>query len=139
MAILEISRSITFRNLFTFAILLFTLVHANAVANIEKQVSVARCFFVYAPILDYAKKSRNSGIETYAMQRMLYIRGFMENLTGDPHFKHVFESNLTQNRSAGILIADSLERASRSNDNARINRELRKAEKCDNELGIKTK
>lgn len=128
-----------FRRTLTLTLLLSVCATAHATNHQKKQASVARCFFVFAPILEHAKLIKNEALESYAMQRILYIRGFMENLTDDPNFKFVFESNLSKNRTAGILLSDALNTATKNNDNAAFNQELRKGEDCDKELGIKTK
>lgn len=139
MAILEVGLNMKLRMLIVMYAFPFLITNAQATDDKLKYTAVSRCFFVYAPILEVAKWSRNSNLESYAMQRMLYMKGFLESRSDDPQFKYIFESNLSKNKSVGVLLEESLKRASTNGDKNLFNRELRKGEYCDNELGIKTK
>jgi hypothetical protein len=97
---------------------------------------ISRCFFVYAPIYEVAGQTGDTKLRTYALQRLMYVRGLTESLRSDPVFERVFTENLSRNRSAGIAIERMLPQAIRAGDATSYNAQLDIAAECDRQFGL---
>ncbi len=120
-----------------FLLLCFFVIssHAENIGN-NKHLTIARCFFVYAPIYEVAKKSNNEKLLNYGLQRMMYIKGALNSLMSDENFKSIFERDLKKNKADGLLIEEGLLKSLKEKDAVSFNNNLRKGEICDKELGI---
>jgi len=63
-----------------------------------KYRDVSRCFFVYAALYESARKHARPELESYAIQRLMWVRGFMEALASDPGLKVVVEESIKENK-----------------------------------------
>lgn len=97
---------------------------------------VSRCMFVYAPIYEVSKTIKEEKLRSYAIERLVYIRGALKSVETDPGFKQVFETNLSANKRAGVNIENALLSAYRSGNSTLFNLQLSKAAECDDKLGL---
>ena len=102
----------------------------------DRYASISRCFFVYAPMAQVGKAKAIDALRTYATERLVFIRGYMEANQNIPEFQQVFQKNLGVNKAAGILIEENLIRSIRNSDTRGYNLEVAKAEVCDRETGF---
>lgn len=69
---------------------------------------VARCFFVYAPILEVAKRRSDQALLAYATPRMTWIAGYIDANRGNKVFADQFKAGVPANKAAGIRLEEQL-------------------------------
>jgi len=123
------------RNLL-YIILFFAFSSHSQNLDNNRRAIIARCFFVYAPLYQVAKKMNDEKLLNYSLQRMMYLKGLLGTLKDDGKFKVIFEKNLKKNKADAQLIEDDLIKSLYEKNAVGYNNVLRKGEVCDKELGI---
>ena len=133
---LELIKTTPGFNACLFGTLLLTFCSAAVAQSATRHASISRCFFVYAPLYEYALKYSDERLRAYALQRLMYVRGHLDSNKGDAEFNSIFQSNLDRNKQAGLLIEKYLVEARNTSNAGMYNAETRKGDACDVELRL---
>lgn len=69
---------------------------------------VSHCFFVYAPIMEVAKRNGAKPLIDYALPRMSWMSGYFEAKQGDANFQQIFTEHGAENKAFGIALEHKL-------------------------------
>jgi hypothetical protein len=100
--------------------------------------TLSRCFFVYAPIFETAKKVENPALFAYGQKRLAWVSGYIQGQQSNPQFKAAFEKDLNTNKQAGIALEARLMRAFTTQDAREYSAVMSVARECDRSLGLPT-
>lgn len=100
--------------------------------------TLSRCFFVYAPIFETAKKMESPVLFAYGQKRIAWVGGYVQGQQNNPQFKAVFERDLKANKQAGIALKSRLTRAFTAQDAREYSAVMAVARECDRSLGLPT-
>lgn len=109
---------------------------ASTVPVSARYPDVAKCFFVCAALNESARRHAKPELESYAVQRLMWVRGFMNARSDDPAWKSQFESGLKANKSFAVSIEAKLSAAAASNSTDQYNAAIAEGEICDRRLGL---
>ncbi len=69
---------------------------------------VARCFFVYAPIYEVAKRRSDQALLAYATPRMTWLAGYFEANRNNKVVADHFKASVAANKAAGMRLEDQV-------------------------------
>jgi hypothetical protein len=110
----------------------------TAFAADSYQAIFSRCFFVYAPIFQTARKLENAPVFIYAQKRFAFMMGYMQDKKDNPQFDKAFKQNHEANKQAGIVIENRLTQAIRLADVSEYVAVMNISKECDRQLGLPT-
>lgn len=100
--------------------------------------TISRCFFVYAPIFQVGRDIQHTELFQFGQVRVGYMGGYVQANKLNPHFKQVFEGNLSANKRAGIKLEYTLKEAISSRNKQLFSSVINEAVNCDRQIGILT-
>jgi hypothetical protein len=107
---------------------------ASSVA--AKYPDVAKCLFVYGALYESARKHARPDLESYTLQRLMWVRGFSEALASDPVWKAQFETGIKDNKKFAESIEGKIASAVASGSAREFNAAVSEGEACDLRLGL---
>ncbi|HBP6526435.1 TPA: hypothetical protein L6A81_12415 [Pseudomonas aeruginosa] len=106
---------------------------------------VARCFFVYSPIYEVAKRRSDQALLAYATPRMAWLAGYFEANRNNKVVADQFKASGTANKAAGIRLEGQVVKslddraAGIPGADEALTKALKPAEECDQALDLQGK
>lgn len=100
--------------------------------------TISRCFFVYASIFEVGRDIPHTDLFHFGQVRVGYMGGYVQANKANPHFKQVFEGNLSANKRSAIDLENSLKTAISSRNQPVFTSVINEAVTCDRQIGIRT-
>ncbi len=99
---------------------------------------ISRCFFVYAPIFQVGRDTPHTELFHFGQVRVGYMGGYVQANKSNPHFKQVFERDLSTNKQFGIHLEGLLKAAIAARNQSLFSSVINEAVICDRSIGITT-
>lgn len=97
---------------------------------------VARCFFIYAPLFEAAKKLSDDHLFIYSQKRLAYVLGYQKGRGSNSDFERVFDRDLAGNKAFAQRLESDLLRSVDKQDAKGVSESLGHAKGCDLALGL---